>query len=270
MRLEALKKTNFHCSFSECYKQSWQHNSRWTGYQNTPRPTNAFILIFSNMKMEFHLQNGKRLVAQKGDVVFVPKELCYNVAFFDTSNQFDSYTVNFLLTDSLCREIVLEEEIQIFKSAINNALFFSVEEFFKAYLCRENNKIKVMAQFYSFLDTVLLITSYDVRYYYPIKQGIAQLIDEWHENRKIEYYAKLCGVDKSYFYKLFKMWSGISPTQYRNQLRVTAAKDLLIHTNLSIFEISQKIGFDDPYYFSRLFKKEVGLSPAHYRKSKLL
>ena len=46
--------------------------------------------------------------------------------------------------------------------------------------------------------------------------------------------------------------------------------DLLVHTNLSICEIAQKIGFDDPYYFSRLFKKEMGLSPAHYRKTHIL
>ncbi len=270
MNLDVLKKTKTHCSFSECHKQSWLHNREWTGYKHIPRPTNAFVLIYSDMKMKFHLQNGKSIVAQKGDVVFVPKGLCYTVTFFDTSNQFDSYTVNFLLTDEFCHEIVLAEELQIFKNTFDNALFFSVEELFKAYLCRENNQIKVMAQFYSFLDIVLSLISYDSRYYYPIKKGVELLINEWNENTKIEYYAEQCGVDKSYFYKLFRMWAGISPNQYRNQLRMTAAKDLLIHTNLSVCEIAQKTGFDDPYYFSRLFKKEMGLSPAHYRKTNLL
>ena len=123
---------------------------------------------------------------------------------------------------------------------------------------------------HSFLDMVLSLISYGSRYYYPIKKGVELLSDEWNKNTKIEYYAEQCGIDNSYFYKLFKIWSGVSPNQYRNQLRVIVAKDLLVHTNLSICEIAQKIGFDDPYYFSRLFKKETGLSPAHYRKAHIL
>ena len=270
MKLGALKKTNFHCSFSECHKQAWLHNSEWTEYKHNARPSYAFILICSDMKMKFYLQNGRSFVAQKGDIVFVPKGLCYTVAFFDTSNQFDSYTVNFLLNDELFHEIVLTDEFQVFKNAFDNALLFTVEELFKNYLCRENNQIKLMTQFYSFLDMVLSLVSYDSRYYYPIKKGVELLSDEWNKNTKIEYYAEQCGIDNSYFYKLFKIWSGVSPNQYRNQLRVTVAKDLLVHTNLSICEIAQKIGFDDPYYFSRLFKKEMGLSPTHYRKAHVL
>ncbi|MBQ8357514.1 MAG: helix-turn-helix transcriptional regulator [Clostridia bacterium] len=267
MKLDILKNTNFHCSFFECHKQAWTQNSEWIGYKHTPRPTNAFVMIHSDMKMEFRLKSGKSFVARKGDVIFIPKDLYYTVSFFDTSNQFDSYTVNFLLSDELCNEIVFDEEIQIFKSVFDKTLLFVAEELFKAYLCRENNRVKAMAQFYSFLDVVLLLTSYDARYYYPIKKGIERMINEWNENNKIEYYARQCGVDKSYFYKLFKLWSGISPNQYRNTLRMTAAKDLLMHTNLSVCEIAHKIGFDDPYYFSRLFKKEIGLSPVHYRKT---
>ena len=267
MKLNALKKMNFSCSFSECHKQAWLHNSEWTGYQQNPRPSNAFVLICSDMKMKFYLQDGKSMVAQKGDVVFIPKGLCYTVAFLDTSNQFDSYAVNFLLNDEFGNEIVLNEEIQIFKNALDNALFFAAEELFKAYLCRENNQIKALSQFYSFLDIILSSISYDARYYYLIQKGAELLISEWNKNTKIDYYAEQCGVNKSYFYKLFKMWAGISPNQYRNELRMTAAKDLLLHTNLSVYEIAQKTGFDDPYYFSRLFKKETGLSPAYYKKT---
>lgn len=270
MNLETLKKNTSYCNFFECHKQAWAQGSEWIGYKHTPRPTNAFVMICSDMKMEFRLQNGKSLIARKGDVIFIPKGLCYTVAFFDTSNQFDSYTVNFMFRDESYGEITLENDIKIFKSAVDNILLFCVEELFKACLCRENNQIKALAQFYSFFDTILLLTNYQAQYYYPIKQGIDLLINEWNENNKIEYYAQRCGIDKSYFYKLFKLWSGVSPNQYRNQLRVAAAKDLLKHTNLSICEIAKKIGFDDPYYFSRLFKKEIGLSPAHYRKTNLL
>lgn len=266
MKLEELKKTKFHCSFLECHKQSWQHDSRWTGYGYTPRPNYAFILVCSDMKMEFRLQSGKIIEAKKGDLVFVPKGTVYIVSFFHTSKRFDSYTVNFLLSDEACRELVLEDEPQVFKYNVDDSLPLLAENCFQSYLCRDTNRIKVLSHFYSFLDVALTLTSYNAECYYPIKIGAELLIREWNENKKIEYYAKQCRVHKSYFYKLFKAWSGVSPTAYRNRLRVTAAKDLLAHTNLPVCEIARKTGFDDPYYFSRLFKKEIGLSPVQYKK----
>lgn len=267
MKLETLNNTEFHCSFFECHKQAWAHNSTWISYAHTPRPSNAFVMIYSDMKMEFCLESGKSVVARRGDVVFIPKGTCYTISFFETSNSFDSYTVNFLLRDDQGFALALDEELKLFKGVFDTALLFSVEELFKAYLCRENRRVQAMARFYAFFDAMLLVTSYHALHYYPIRQGVELLVNEWNQNRKIEEYAQQCGVDRSYFYKEFKIWSGVSPNQYRNTLRITAAKNLLTHTNLSVGEIAQKIGFDDPYYFSRLFKKEVGISPARYRKS---
>jgi len=40
----------------------------------------------------------------------------------------------------------------------------------------------------------------------------------------------------------------------------------LIHSPLSVSEISQIIGIDDPAYFSRLFKKVTSISPKNYRE----
>ena len=35
---------------------------------------------------------------------------------------------------------------------------------------------------------------------------------------------------------------------------------------MQIKEISETIGFDDPFYFCRLFSEVYGISPKHYRK----
>ena len=46
--------------------------------------------------------------------------------------------------------------------------------------------------------------------------------------------------------------------------------NLLRRTDLSIQQISDRLGFCDPCYFSRRFHKRYGLSPKQYRKHSLI
>lgn len=68
----------------------------------------------------------------------------------------------------------------------------------------------------------------------------------------------------SYFRSLFKKHYGRSPGQFIDQLRMSEAKKLLHMGQDSIKEISEKLGFENPYYFSRFFKKHQGMSPKHF------
>lgn len=69
----------------------------------------------------------------------------------------------------------------------------------------------------------------------------------------------------SHFYSLFKKGTGSSPLQYFTQLKIQKSREYLSFTNLSIKELSYKLGYEDPFYFSRLFKKSIGMSPVEYR-----
>ena len=46
--------------------------------------------------------------------------------------------------------------------------------------------------------------------------------------------------------------------------RITAAKELMASTDLKVYEISDKVGFDSAFYFSKVFKKLEGVSPREY------
>ena len=79
--------------------------------------------------------------------------------------------------------------------------------------------------------------------------------------------AKLCGLSRFYFIKLFKSSTGTTPQQYYAQQAIETAKGLLEHTDYTIAAIAPLCGIDDNFYFSRLFKKHTGLSPADYRNA---
>lgn len=82
----------------------------------------------------------------------------------------------------------------------------------------------------------------------------------------VEMLAEHVGKTPNYFSHLFKREFGTSFKEYVNRLRIDKAKELIIHTNDLIYEISQKVGFSDYTYFTQVFKKIEGYPPASLRK----
>lgn len=70
----------------------------------------------------------------------------------------------------------------------------------------------------------------------------------------------------SWFRKIFKQYTGFSPSQYIIELRIQKSRELLTNTIMTCQEIGYKIGFESPENFSSTFKKKLGITPLDYRK----
>lgn len=81
----------------------------------------------------------------------------------------------------------------------------------------------------------------------------------------IQQIAAEMGVSYSNFRKLFKEYTGISPSLYQQDLRLQRAKELLTTTDLSIKQIAYQLRFDSPDYFSSKFKAKTGMKPSAFR-----
>jgi len=77
--------------------------------------------------------------------------------------------------------------------------------------------------------------------------------------------ASQLGVGYSWFRKMFKEYTGVSPAQYQLQQRLLKAKELLTTTSLSIAEIAYKLGFENAGQFATFFKKKEGVTPSKFR-----
>ena len=71
---------------------------------------------------------------------------------------------------------------------------------------------------------------------------------------------------KSYISEQFKKYTGDSVMSFYLELKLLEAKRLLREEDLTIGQISERLGFESPEYFSRYFKKRVGHSPRDFRK----
>lgn len=59
-----------------------------------------------------------------------------------------------------------------------------------------------------------------------------------------------------------------TPMRLVTQIRVEAAKDLLLTTDESIRTIAQAVGFPDQNYFTKVFTRETGCTPSAFRKDR--
>jgi transcriptional regulator GlxA family with amidase domain len=68
------------------------------------------------------------------------------------------------------------------------------------------------------------------------------------------------------FKRRFASATGLTPLDYVQRLRIEDAKRRLERTDLSVDEISWRVGYEDPAFFRRLFKRTTGMAPGAYRK----
>lgn len=79
--------------------------------------------------------------------------------------------------------------------------------------------------------------------------------------------AQIVHLNPSYLSRLYKQLTGVKLTDYINQVKIKKAKDLLKRSDVKIFEIASKLGYDTPAHFTRFFKKMTGITPQEYRKA---
>lgn len=68
----------------------------------------------------------------------------------------------------------------------------------------------------------------------------------------------------NYLSQLFAQNSERGFVEYVTTARIAAAKELMAATDLKIYEVSSRVGFDSAFYFSKVFKKLEGASPREY------
>ena len=109
---------------------------------------------------------------------------------------------------------------------------------------------------------------------------------ELPESRPLQHFSKLLGyIEKNYAVPLrikdltrvahmsqtslmrtFKQLMGRSPIDHIIRLKISKSRHLIRHTDMSLSEIAEQVGFCDSNYLSRQFTKIVGMSPREFRR----
>lgn len=258
----------YDCDFSlsdiNAMKQRW---GKLDFFSCIGKPKKRNMLLFlCGYSAEYSFKGGEKIYARSGSIVYTPAGSEYTVRFFAPVSA-ESYTVgvNFSVYNPKSVPCVLSDSITVFTP--DNANYKSI--FNKLSLYSEADVIclgKIKSVMYDLLFK--LSEYYRTDYcgkYRIISKGITYLEQEEKQELKIGEIAALCNVSEVYFRKLFKEYSGMSPTEYRTLARLCRAKVYLRENRLSVAEISDLLGFGDVSYFIKLFREANGITPREYR-----
>ena len=77
------------------------------------------------------------------------------------------------------------------------------------------------------------------------------------------------GMSRAGFAKKFKDLVEHSMFEYLTQIRLQLACELLADTQLALYDIANKVGYESDLAFARAFKNRLGVTPTAYRKQKV-
>lgn len=83
----------------------------------------------------------------------------------------------------------------------------------------------------------------------------------------LEEIASRLNITPEYLGTRFRKELGVNFSTYIKNYRIGKAKEMLIGTQMKLYEIAERTGYSDAKYFSRVFKEATGQLPADYRKT---
>lgn len=94
-----------------------------------------------------------------------------------------------------------------------------------------------------------------------VRRVTAYLIKHCGEDFAGEELASQLNMNYSYLSSAFKQATGQTIIETHTKLRMNKAIELMRTSAYNVSEISDALGYPNPYYFSRVFKKVLGESP---------
>lgn len=255
------------------------------GYQLDSRYIYDYeIELVTQSNKGYMIQNGKKVFVRQGDLIFRrPGETTRGVM------QYSSYLCCFehKKTARTFRGGYDVMKPKTFLTPVHHTLMDDLPSLFHT-----NTYNLYLNQFKNLLNcyvsphkgSEVYMSSLVIQMLYQLNQEINEVIDHRHKRTDtikevIRYmnlhYAKhldltslseIAHLSPTYFHQVFKQIVGQSPQSYLMDIRISSAKEMLIHSNDTIKNIAIKTGFNDSSYFCYAFKRETDLSPQKFRE----
>lgn len=97
-----------------------------------------------------------------------------------------------------------------------------------------------------------------------LARALSLIHNDYAQQWTLETLARASGMSRATLARNFASEVGTSPIQFLTERRLSAARDLLHGTSLSLDEIASRVGYGSAFSLSKAFKRAYGLSPKHH------
>lgn len=165
----------------------------------------------------------------------------------------------YILYENACRLINYKPSSELLKIIETEILTKT-----NVYMTLEDLFLKIQNNFFELTD---FVNNNQLSFRSSLIEKVKAFINETFcdPNLSLTLIAEKFNITPQYLSSLFKEKTGQNLSDYIAQLRIEKAKQLLIHTELSVNEIALKVGYIYPNSFINVFKKKVGISPTKFR-----
>ncbi len=99
-----------------------------------------------------------------------------------------------------------------------------------------------------------------------VEQAKRYIAEHYTEKLTLTEIADVLNISAGHLSITFKKFTGTTLSDYIADVKIEHAKALIDTHQYLMYEISDMLGFDNPYYFSKVFKKVTGMSPREHEK----
>ncbi len=100
----------------------------------------------------------------------------------------------------------------------------------------------------------------------PITEAMRLMRMQAFQPLSVEAIARHVAMSPSHFAHRFRVVARMSPMRFVKEVRLDAARTLLLSDGVRASEVAVRVGYESPAHFSRDFKRRFGTSPARYAR----
>ena len=224
-------------------------------YKNGRTKHGFVYTVQGSVRYTFTNSDDNDVIVKAGELVFIPKNTIYYSTYLEEGSetkivQFDLKTGSLPTYLSFPHKLAFPEageQINSFFKPIKNHVF--------------GHPFYYRSKFYELLWKIDESFSKIPTKYKRLQAAISEISENYNKNEKVSYYAELCDMSEVGFRRLFHDYTGQSPIEYRNDIRLANAKIKLQSGEFNVSEVAEESGFSNLSFFIRLYKKKFGYTP---------
>ena len=231
-------------------------------YQNASSQNRFLYVNSGGIQYHFSRNPEKEMTIKEGELIFIPAGHPYTARY-----ESDGTLVTMIKFHTVSGELPekLSKPIQLFlgntERLIHDASVYP--EAADMSVCRD---LYFTAKVYELL--MKSVKSLEDRkskaLFQKLSPALRALSEGYGESVPISYYASLCYMNEATFRRCFRRYTGLSPVEYRNKLRMEEADRLIRSGEYSVREAAEAVGCFNGSFFAKTYKSYFGHTPREH------